>query len=139
MKYSKKAAIFLGAFLILLALISLSAILLTLRRSQTERALFADIYQDGLLLTSIRLDTVAESYTMEITASDGGSNTVEIRPSSIGIVSADCPDRLCVNQGFIHTSLLPVTCLPHRLVIQIRQEADTDNSTSAASPDMLTY
>lgn len=138
MKHSKKAAIFLGAFLILLAVISLAAILYSLRRLRPEGALIADIYQNGQLLTSIRLDTVTESYTMEITASDGGSNIVEVRPGSIGIKSADCPDRICVNQGFIHTSLLPITCLPHRLVIQIRQETSAGNS-SPAVPDALTY
>ena len=36
-----------------------------------------------------------------VTGSDGGKNQVEVRPGSIGIVSADCPDKLCVRQGFL--------------------------------------
>lgn len=95
----------------------------------------AEIYQNGTLMQSISLDSVTEPYTFTVTGENGCRNEVEVRPGSIGIISADCPDKLCVRQGFIHTSLLPVTCLPNRLVIQIR----SGEAPPEAMPDIITY
>ncbi len=93
--------------------------------------LTADIYQNGRLIQSISLDSVEEPYTFTVTGDNDCRNEIEVRPGSIGIISADCPDKLCVHQGFIDTSLLPITCLPNHLVIQIRTEDIT--------PDIITY
>lgn len=90
----------------------------------------ADIYQNGTLLQSIDLSSVTESYLLTITGENNCRNEIEVRPGSIGIISANCPDKLCVHQGFIDTSLLPITCLPNRLVIQIRTDKVTTDITT---------
>ena len=51
--------------------------------------------------------------------SDGGYNIVEVEPGRIRVSEADCPDQVCVRQGWIATSAAPVVCLPHGLVIEI--------------------
>jgi hypothetical protein len=56
----------------------------------------------------------------------------------LAIVSASCPDQICVHQGFISTSLLPITCLPNRLVIRVREEVSVPDDT-APVPDGVTY
>lgn len=91
----------------------------------------AQIYQDGTLIQTIPLYLVTENYTFTVTGNNGCQNEIEVRPGSIGIISADCPDKLCIHQGFISTSRLPITCLPNRLVIRIEAEAD--------DMDVLTY
>ncbi len=108
--------------LCLMALISIASIHLLFSPSESEEGFIADIYQDGHLIKSIPLNEVKTSYTFTVTSKDGGSNVIEVRPGAIGIASANCPDRLCVHQGFIKSTALPITCLPHRLVIQIRKE-----------------
>ena len=104
--------------------------------------LYADIYQNGELKQSILLSDVTESYTFTIYNEQDNFNQIQVRPGSIGITSASCPDQLCVHQGFIQTSLLPITCLPNRLVIQLRvekpNEADYDNQIEI-TPDIITY
>lgn len=103
----------------------------------------ADIYQDGILLRSIDLSKTEEPYTFMVTNDNGSQNEIEVRPGSIGIRSANCPDKLCVQQGFINTPVLPITCLPNRLVIQIRKtdtagnQNTTDNSNEQL--DGVTY
>lgn len=87
----------------------------------------ADIYQDGILIESIDLNTVTESYRFTVTGKNNCCNEIEVRPGSIGIISADCPDKLCVHQGFIDSDLLPITCLPNRLVIQVKQHEITSD------------
>ncbi len=101
--------------------------------------LTAEIYQNGALLKTVDLSAVTESSVFTLTGENGCSNTIEVRPGSIGIISADCPDKLCVQQGFISDSLLPVTCLPNRLVIQIIQEENAVADRENTSPDVITY
>lgn len=131
----KKTALLLTVLLLISALGSLMWILIDLSDSTGSGELVADIYQNGELIQSIPLDTVTESYTFTVTGENNCHNEIEVRPGSIGILSADCPDKLCVNQGFIRSSLLPITCLPNKLVIQVRTEATTEDN----SPDIITY
>lgn len=129
---SRTAAALIGAVLILLCAASLLSILLP---RKGEKGFVADIYQDGKLIASIPLEEVADTYCFTV-AGDGGINVIEVRPGCIGMVSADCPDKLCVRQGFISDSRLPVTCLPHRVVILLHPRAEDENTIT---PDMITY
>lgn len=130
---SRRAAALVAAALFLLS--ALSLLWLLLPRTQ-EAGYIADIYQNGVLLQSIDLSQIAESYTFTVTGENGCTNEIGVRPGSIGILSADCPDRLCVRQGFISDSLLPITCLPNRLVIQLRPLSEHNASET---PDINTY
>lgn len=133
--YQKTAFIIIALLVILF--IGCTAWILTYEPDNQH--LIADIYQDGELLQSIDLNDVTESYTFSVTAKNGGINTVEVRHGSIAVISADCPDKLCVHQGFISTSLLPVTCLPNHLVIQIRNSPAGNESEEELTPDIITY
>lgn len=126
---TKRLAVLTGAFLLLLCAFSLWSILASPKKTP---GCVAEIYQDGKLLTSIPLDGLQEPYTFTLTAGNGGINQVEVRPGSIGIVFADCPDRLCVRQGFLGAPGIPIVCLPHRLVIQLRP-ADSEET------DLVSY
>ena len=106
------------------AVISAVFCVLILRSSKQGEQPVAEIYINGKLADSIPLNSVKETYRFTVD-NESGSNMVEVRPGAIGIVSADCPDKICVKQGFITDSHLPVTCLPHRLVIRIRKEHET--------------
>lgn len=108
-----------------IALISLTFVGLFFKPAPLESRLIADIYQYGTVIQSIPLDEVQTPYTFRVTTKDGKHNTIEVRQGAIGIIIADCPDRICVHQGFISSAALPITCLPHRLVIQIREEGST--------------
>lgn len=127
------AALLIGAALILLTVLSLLYILLP---KSPDAGLIADIYQSGELIASIPLDEVRETYRFTVTGDEGHVNEIEVRPGSIGIISADCPDKLCVRQGFISDSRLPVTCLPNRVVIRLRPQEEDENTIS---PDIISY
>ncbi len=104
--------------------------------STKGKRITADIYHNGVLLQSICLNQVTESYTFTVPSENNCYNEIEVRPGSIGIISASCPDKLCIHQGFIDSSLLPITCLPNRLVIQIRVDETTSDT---AAPDITSY
>jgi hypothetical protein len=95
----------------------------------------AYIYQNGNLVEKIDLGANRQVTHLTISNENGQWNEVEVRPNSIGIIKANCPNQLCVAQGFLQHSLIPITCLPHRLVIQLRYEEESADSVM----DMITY
>lgn len=129
----QKNALIITVFLVLLCLCSI--IFLLPREDHTVYT--ADLYQDGVLIMSIPLDGTREERIFTVEGKGGCVNQIQVLPHSIGILSADCPDQLCVRQGFIQDSRLPITCLPNRLVIQLRPLKASGESRE--EPDILTY
>ena len=102
---------------LLLAAAAASAAALLLQRGGAPSPT-ARITRDGKLLEEIALEKVDEPYSF--TLEDGsGSNTVQVEKGRIRISEADCPDQICVNQGWISGGAVPIVCLPHRLMIEI--------------------
>lgn len=50
---------------------------------------------------------------------NGGTNILRIEGGKAYLVSANCPDLLCVNQGKIDESGETITCLPNRLTVTV--------------------
>lgn len=103
--------------ILLLAAVVLSAGFLLLQRKQVSSPV-ARITRDGELIREIPLDEVEESYSF-VVEDEAGSNTILVEPGRIRVSEADCPDQVCVNQGFISDGTVPVVCLPHKLMIEI--------------------
>lgn len=95
------------------------AVVTLLQPMLTKAGTKAVIKQDGKIVKTIDLSAVKEPYTLELKASDGGSNTVLVSPGQIAVSEADCPDLICVDHGSISRSGDPIVCLPHKLVIEI--------------------
>lgn len=81
----------------------------------------ATLWLDGELYQTVDLSAVVTPYDFDVT-SERGTNTVRVSPEGIAVVWSDCPEQLCVQQGQIESSAIPITCLPHRLVIQIEED-----------------
>ncbi len=50
-----------------------------------------------------------------------GSNTIEIKDGSVKVISADCPDKICVQTKAAQKVGDIIVCLPHRLIITIQK------------------
>lgn len=50
---------------------------------------------------------------------NGGTNLLEIKGNRARLVDADCPDKLCVRQGWIQYTGQCITCLPNKLTVTI--------------------
>lgn len=131
----KRNALYCILLITLLLLGSFAAILLNGYSQGT--AYTAYIYQHGKLLHTITLSQVTAPYELDISTPERGFNKIQIKNASIGITEADCPDQICVNQGFISNSLLPITCLPHGLVIELK--VDGHMNAPKASADAITH
>lgn len=99
---------------------------------------YALIYQDNVLLHKIDLTETTEpvEFTIEYNSDNvTGYNTICVKDGCIGIVDADCPDKVCQHMGMTSSTHFPITCLPHKLVIQIVEEEET----ASDKPDTISH
>ena len=89
------------------------------------------VYQDGALVKTIYLPHTGETETLEISGVAGG-NTIEVSKDGVRVVSAGCPDQVCVAHGFLVSGKEPIICLPNRLVIRFLEDARTDGADAVA-------
>ena len=64
-------------------------------------------------------DLIQRFHLAPLTGEGGAENVVEVEPGRIRIVSATCPDQVCVRQGWISDSTVPVVCLPNQVIVEI--------------------
>ena len=100
----------------------LSWFLLTDRREGTV----VEVIQDGVVLREIDLSAVTGEYSFDVQWPGGGSNTVCVQPGRICVSGADCPDKICAAQGWLSDEAVPIVCLPHRLIIQVKDAKQLD-------------
>lgn len=86
----------------------------------------ARIYQDGVCVETIDLSRVTSAYSLVLEDGEGGSNTILVEPGRIRVSEADCPDQVCVRQGWLADSAGSIVCLPHGLVIRIEGGSELD-------------
>ena len=82
----KKAVLLTTALLVIAVLCVVRIYVVSHSSVENGQALYADLYQNGELLQTIRLDTVTAEYTFEVSGNAGATNTVCVRPGSIAIV-----------------------------------------------------
>ena len=103
-----------------LIVILCAAIIFALNLPSAE---WAFIYQDGVLLEYYDLVNITEPFSI-IIESGSGINRIDIEQGRIRVSEANCPDGLCVRQGWVNSGLIPIVCLPHRLVISFDNDFD---------------
>ena len=109
-------------FAVLLAVMILAAVVIP----RVNTGSVANIYRDGKCIMSIDLSAVEEPYSFTL-EEDGHVNTVEVERGRIRVVSANCPDGVCVNTGWIEGGLRPIVCLPAKLVIKVESKAAAED------------
>ncbi len=55
-----------------------------------------------------------------------GDNTVVIKSGEVYMEYADCPDKLCINQGKITDSSKKIICLPNKVIVEVTKKSETD-------------
>ncbi len=112
--------------LLLTAAILLAAVLLRIgiRLTSPKNIASIQITVDGTVLGTWPLDK-------DCTIPIGNTNVCEIRDGKAHMLSADCPDQICIHQGYIDEKGGMITCLPNRVVIQaFGNTADTIDGIS---------
>ena len=112
--------------LILLSIFVLIAVILILIMKGTDKTKgeYVLITLDGKEYTRVSL---LEDTVLNID-SDKGRNTVVVADKEVYVESANCPDQICVEHAHIMYKDETIVCLPHRLIITIisEEESNTD-------------
>lgn len=87
------------------------------QRMQISTHCIAVITQNNTLVERIDLDTVSKPREIKL----GGHyhETIIIEKGRIRFKQADCPDKICVNAGWLRNPGDMAVCLPNRVVVKI--------------------
>jgi len=104
----KRADIILIASILAVAVVVFAVVKLTQNQGSV-----AVIAVDGVEIQKINL---SKDGIYEL---NGGTNVLEVKDHRAHMVSADCPDKLCVNMGYIDSDGQAIICLPNRLTVVV--------------------
>ncbi len=104
--------------LILISLILVISILaflvFTISLKKGEKAVIT-VNGEKIAVLDLREDTTQKIDTKY------GFNEVRIENGEVSVVSADCPDKICVESRHISKVGETIVCLPHKLVVEISE------------------
>lgn len=120
----RKWDIALIAILLLLSCVP-TAIFWASGQSTAEAGTHAIIYVNGREYKTIPLSEHhgTDSFTIR---TEAGYNTVLIRDDEIAIIDADCPDQICVQEGFLKKPGQTSVCLPHKVMVEVQANDTSD-------------
>ncbi len=104
--------------ILLLVVVAVCSLYIFRTSTQTSAQLL-QIYQHGTLIQTVDLSHVQKAYTIELKGENGAYNTVSVESGRVCISHASCPDQVCVHQGWISDSTLPIVCLPNEIILEI--------------------
>lgn len=108
--------------ILFLVLMILGAGSLILIKNNLKPGNEAEVYVDGSLVQTIDM-TRDDIYLFDTSY---GTNTVVVEGGEIRVSEADCPDKICMNMGGVSRSGETITCLPHKLVIEVHNDKKND-------------
>lgn len=121
------------ACILLLLIVSVGIFAYQVHLSNTgSDGVIAEVHINGELVRTIALSDVKEPYTFEVEGNDGIVNVISVENGRICVSSADCPDELCVKQGWRSGGVTPIVCLPNRLVINFKNVSDNGDDIDGA-------
>lgn len=125
-KTKKNDIILIGGILVLALLAYVG---MTLFQGANTHNAEAVVLIDGVEYGSFPLDT---DTVERIELPDGSYNVLEIKEGKADVTEASCPDGICVNHRAVSRQKQSITCLPNKLVVEIRngEVSDVDAVTN---------
>lgn len=112
--------------LILIGIIIISLSFMAIRKHETQSNKIARVYQNGVIVKEIKLDNLTEPIEFDVIGDNGKVNTIRAEKGRVRMLHADCPDKICVNQGWIESGIVPIVCLPNKVTIEISGGTESD-------------
>ncbi|MBQ9414552.1 MAG: NusG domain II-containing protein [Clostridia bacterium] len=81
-----------------------------------------------------RVTTPTESFTLPLSrddtrtveGKDGLTLVIEVQDGAVRVKEADCPDKLCVQTGWLKAAGQTAACLPAGITVTVEGERDVD-------------
>lgn len=88
----------------------------------------ATITSEGKVIRTIDLDPARGKQTLQVSGRLGPA-TVEVEGRKIRIREANCPEQICVKQGWIQEPGASIVCLPGEIIIHLDGQETVDAVT----------
>lgn len=118
----KKAKGYGKDILLILVILLIGVILLLYTYLGEQKQPLIVVRVDGKVVQQFSLDDSLQ-YQIE---GIGGTNTLCIADGSVWLTEADCPDQICVQTGKIRYAGQSIICLPHKVVVEIKEAEDEE-------------
>ena len=108
-------------FIILLVVIAIAVVLLVngLKAKSQNDELMAVITQDGKRVQELDLHKVQEFQSIKLPR---GDIIVVAEKGRIRVLHSDCPDKICVNYGWLTRPGDQAICMPNKTVVTITEK-----------------
>lgn len=110
---------------VLMLLSFLPEIILSAKVGKGYENTYAQITVSGDVYKTIPLSNHKGEEILEI-KTKYGTNIIKIIDQKIGIIEADCSDKVCMNPEYINKPGQSLVCLPHKVMIEIKGMAEDD-------------
>ena len=101
-------AVFLAAALCLYGIIKITA----------KSGNYAEVNVNGKTVKTLPLDKDT------VYIPEGKNVRIEVKDGKIAFTESDCPDKICVKTGFIHTAGQTAVCLPNGVSVTVKSGRD---------------
>ncbi len=119
-RFGKKDAVFLGLLLIIAILIFFFT---NYYQKETGAMVTVTVTVDGKVYGNYDLE---KEQTIDIKAGDKTTNILKISDGKAKMLTADCPDQLCVHQQAISKESQTIVCLPNKVVAEVTGNTKKD-------------
>ena len=99
-------------FISIILLVTIFAVIFLLQKSSSSTV---TINIDGDIYNEYHLN---HDEIIEIDIDDK-KNIIQIKDKKVSMTYSNCPDNICVNQGQINSSFVPIVCLPHKIIVSV--------------------
>lgn len=110
----------------LLVIFSFLPFVLLKNSNSAESEVWAELRVDGKLIKKFDLNP-DEAQNYRYIDDDGDYNLIEVKNQQIRIKEDNCGDQICVKRGWIKKSGETIVCLPHKLVIEIKNNTESND------------
>ncbi|MDY0234690.1 MAG: NusG domain II-containing protein [Gudongella sp.] len=112
--------------IVFIILISILSFVYINRYAFSNQEKYVSVQVNGEEVKKILFDEKLIGETIPINT-EYGYNLLEIGDERIRFYEADCPDQICVRQGFISRVGETLVCLPNKLVVELKGISEEDD------------
>lgn len=122
MKLKKLDFVIIGTLIFITLASSAAALISTSKKFDN---LYVNIEVNGKPYKKVPLNNYNDKIKVQ---SSLGTNLIEIENGKVHFDEADCPDKICIKDGFIGKPGQILVCLPNKVVVQIIGEGNRNNA-----------
>lgn len=119
----KKSFIKKWDIILIAAALAVSAVLFLSVRFFSSNGDYVTVKVNNFTAAKLPLDT---NTVYEIETDNGITNILEISDGAAKMISADCPDKICVNHRSISKNNETIVCLPNKVLITVVSEQENE-------------